>query len=116
MRLVILKCVRTYQLVSHYGTFYKLVWREWSAYNKFLVHLALAGASTDGKSLEKLKMTLAGSRWSKSKSSERFVPPHTVILYVTTGTITLKYRSRSGNVVMYCTRPHQLSALNIHRV
>ena len=57
-------------------------------------HLALVRASsTDGKSLEKLKMTLADLQCSlsgESKSSERFVPPHTDIPYVTAGIITLK--------------------------
>ena len=58
-------------------------------------HLAQVRASTDGKSLGKLKMTLAAlqcSLSSESKSSERFVPPHKDIPYVTAGIITLKYR------------------------
>ena len=60
-------------------------------------NLALVRASTGGKSSEKLKMTLAAlqcSLSSKSKSSERFVPPDTVfnIPYVTAGNISLKYR------------------------
>ena len=74
MRVVILQYVQLCRVVSHYSTFYKLV-----------------RASTDGKSLGKLKMTLAAlqcSLSSESKSSERFVPPHTEIPYVTAGIIT----------------------------
>lgn len=58
-------------------------------------HLALVRASTDGRSLGKLKISLAAlqcSLSSESKSSERFVPPHTDIPYVTARIITLKYR------------------------
>ena len=54
-------------------------------------HLALVRASADGKSLAKLKMTLAAlqcSLSSESKSSCRLVPPHTDIPYVTAGIIT----------------------------
>ena len=65
--------VQSYRVVNHCSTFYKLV-SEWSS------HLALVRASTDGRSLGKLKITLAAlqcSLSSESKSSERFVPPHT---------------------------------------
>ena len=58
-------------------------------------HLAMVRASTDGRSLGKLKISLAAlqcSLSSESKSSERFVPPHTDIPYVTAGIITLKCR------------------------
>ena len=43
-------------------------------------HLALVRASTDGRSLGKLKISVAAlqcSLSSESKSSERFVYPHT---------------------------------------
>jgi len=62
-------------------------------------NLALVRASTDGRSLGKLKISLAAlecSLSSESKSSERFVPPHTDIPYVTAGIITLKYRFKRG--------------------
>ena len=80
-------------------------------------HLALVRASTDGKSLEKLKMTLAAlqcSLSSESKSSEHFVPPHTEIPYMTTGIITLKYRfkrSRLGKNLLFFMRLNLLMKL-----
>ena len=58
-------------------------------------HLAVVRTSTDGRSLAKLKMTLAAlqcSLSSESSSSCQLVPPHTDIPYVAAGIITLKYR------------------------
>ena len=60
-------------------------------------HLALVRTSTDSRSLAKLKMALAAlqcSLSSESRSSCQLAPPHTDILYVTAGIITLKYRVR----------------------
>ena len=65
-------------------------------------HLALVTASTDGRSLGKLKITLAALQCNLSsewKSSERFMPPHTDIPYVTAGIITLKYRFKRSCLV-----------------
>ena len=80
-------------------------------------HLALVRASTDGKSLGKLKMTLAALQCrllSESKSTERFVPPHTEIPYVTAGIITLKYRFRRsclGKNLLFFMRLNLLTKL-----
>ena len=76
-------------------------------------HLALVRASVDGKSLAKLKMTLAALQCrlsSESKSSCRLVPPHTAIPYVTAGIITLKYKFKSsclGRNLLFVTRLSQ---------
>ena len=82
-------------------------------------HLALERASADGKSLAKLKMTLAAlqcSLSSESKSSCRLVPPHTVIPYVTAGIITLKYkfkRSCLGRNLLFFIRLSLLAVVVI---
>ena len=75
-------------------------------------------ASADGKSLAKLKMTLAAlqcSLSSESKSSRRLViPPHTDISYVTAGIITLKYkfkRSCLGRNLLFFIRFSLLAKL-----
>ena len=62
-------------------------------------------------------MTLAAPQCSLSselKSSGRFVPPHTVILYVTAGNINLKYRfkrSCSGKNLLFFMRNNLLTKL-----
>ena len=65
-------------------------------------HLALVRTSTDGRSLAKLKMTLAAlqcSLSSESRSSCRLAPPHTDTPQVTAGIITLKYRFKGSCLI-----------------
>ena len=69
-------------------------------------HLALRRTFTDCRSLENLKdhIALLCSLLSESRSSWRFVPPHTDMVHATAGIISLKYkfkRSCLGKTLLF---------------